>query len=226
MKSVLIIGLGRFGQHLCKNMVELKNEVMVIDIVEENVEAMMPIVTNAQIGDCTNVEVLKSIGVRNFDICFVCIGTNFQSSLEITSLLKENGAKYVVSKATRDIQAKFLLRNGAEEVIYPDRDIAEKVAVRYSANHVYDYIEVNDEYSIFEIPVAAEWVGKSIKEVNFRARYKVSILGIKRGENTKLLPMADYEFDEKEHLMVIGQIEDVERLLKNFDHEKSKKSNK
>ena len=226
MKSVLIIGLGRFGQHLCKNMVELKNEVMVIDIVEENVEAMMPIVTNAQIGDCTNVEVLKSIGVRNFDICFVCIGTNFQSSLEITSLLKESGAKYVVSKATRDIQAKFLLRNGADEVIYPDRDIAEKVAVRYSANHVYDYIEVNDEYSIFEIPVAAEWVGKSIKEVNFRAKYKVSILGIKRGENTKLLPMADYEFDEKEHLMVIGQIEDVERLLKNFDHEKSKKSSK
>ena len=130
----------------------------------------------------------------------------------------------MVSKATRDIQAKFLLRNGADEVIYPDRDIAEKVAVRYSANHVYDYIEVNDEYSIFEIPVAEEWVGKSIKEVNFRAKYKVSILGIKRGENTKLLPMADYEFDEKEHLMVIGQIEDVERLLKKFDHDKNKKS--
>lgn len=224
MKSILIIGLGRFGQHLCKKMVELKNEVMVIDIAEAQVESVMSIVTNAQIGDCTNVEVLKSIGVRKFDICFVCIGTNFQSSLEITSLLKENGAKYVVSKATRDIQAKFLLRNGADEVIYPDRDIAEKVAVRYSANHVYDYIEVNDEYSIFEIPVAEEWVGKSIREVNFRAKYKVSILGIKRGENTKLLPMADYEFDEKEHLMVIGQIEDVERLLKKFDHDKNKKS--
>lgn len=226
MKSILIIGLGRFGQHLCQNMVKLKNEVMVIDNVEERVEAVMPIVTNAQIGDCTNVEVLKSIGVRNFDICFVCIGTNFQSSLEITSLLKENGAKYVVSKATRDIQAKFLLRNGADEVIYPDRDIAEKVAVRYSANHVYDYIEIDDEYSIFEIPVAKEWVGKSIKEVNFRAKYKVSILGIKRGETTKLLPMADYEFDEKEHLMVIGQVEDVERLLKKFDNDKDKKFSK
>ena len=214
MKSILIIGLGRFGQHLCKKMVELKNEVMVIDIKEENVEAMMPFVTNAQIGDCTKIEVLKSIGVNNFDICFVCIGTNFQSSLEITSLLKENGAKYVVSKATRDIQAKFLLRNGANEVIYPDRDIAEKVAVRHSANHVFDYIEVNDEYSIFEIPVATEWVGKTIKEVNFRAKYKISILGIKTGENTKLLPMADHEFDDKEHLMVIGRIEDVERLLK------------
>ncbi len=224
MRSVLIIGLGRFGQHLCKNMVDMKNEVMVVDVKEDNVEAMMPIVTNAQIGDCTNVEVLKSIGVNNFDICFVCIGTNFQSSLEITSLLKENGAKYVVSKATRDIQAKFLLRNGADEVIYPDRDIAEKAAIRYSSSHVFNYIELNDEYSIYEIPVAEEWVGRSIKEVNFRAKYKVSILGIKRGENTKLLPMAEHEFDEKEHLMVVGRIEDVDRLLKRFDNDKNKKN--
>ncbi len=223
MKSVLIIGLGRFGQHLCKKMVELKNEVMIIDVKEENVEALMPIVTNAQIGDCTNVEVLKSIGVNNFDICFVCIGTNFQSSLEITSLLKENGAKYVISKATRDIQAKFLLRNGADEVIYPERDIAEKAAIRYSSSHVFDYIEVDDEYSIYEIPVAAEWVGKTIKEVNFRAKYQVSILGIKKGENTKLLPMADHVFEENAHLMVIGKMEDLERLLKKFDHENVKK---
>lgn len=223
MKSVLIIGLGRFGQHLCKKMVELKNEVMIIDVKEENVEALMPIVTNAQIGDCTNVEVLKSIGVNNFDICFVCIGTNFQSSLEITSLLKENGAKYVISKATRDIQAKFLLRNGADEVIYPERDIAEKAAIRYSSSHVFDYIEVDDEYSIYEIPVAAEWVGKTIKEVNFRAKYQVSILGIKKGENTKLLPMADHVFEENAHLMVIGKMEDLERLLKKFDRENVKK---
>ena len=130
MKSILIIGLGRFGQHLCRQMVERKNEVMVIDVKEDNVEAMMPIVTSAQIGDCTNVEVLKSIGVGNFDICFVCIGTNFQSSLEITSLLKENGAKYVVSKATRDIQAKFLLRNGADEVVYPLRRKQRSATVR------------------------------------------------------------------------------------------------
>ncbi len=223
MKSVLIIGLGRFGQHLCRQMVERKNEVMVIDVKEENVEAMMPMVTSAQIGDCTNVEVLRSIGVANFDICFVCIGTNFQSSLEITSLLKENGAKYVVSKATRDIQAKFLLRNGADEVIYPDRDIAEKVAVRYSANHIFDYIEFNDEYSIFEIPVAEEWVGKSIREVNFRAKYQVNILGYKKGENITLMPMADHVFDDKEHLMVIGKVEDINRILKKFEYEKGKK---
>jgi trk system potassium uptake protein TrkA len=223
MKSVLIIGLGRFGQHLCREMAERKNEVMVIDVKEENVEAVMPIVTSAQIGDCTKVEVLRSIGVANFDICFVCIGTNFQSSLEITSLLKENGAKYVVSKATRDIQAKFLLRNGADEVIYPDRDIAEKIAIRYSANHVFDYIEFNEEYSIFEIPVAEEWVGKTIREVNFRAKYRVSILGYKKGGNTTLMPMADHEFDENEHLMVIGKAEDLDRILKRFDNGKNKK---
>lgn len=223
MKSVLIIGLGRFGQHLCQKMAELKNEIMVVDADEECVEAVMPMVTNAKIGDCTKVEVLKSLGVSNFDVCFVCIGTNFQSSLEVTSLLKECGAKYVVSKATRDIQAKFLLRNGADEVVYPDRDIAEKAAVRFSASHIYDYIEVNHGFSIFEIPVRRDWVGKSIKDVNFRAKYKASILGYKIGENTQFMPMADHVFRAEEHLMVIGKVEDIEELLKTFEHEKTKR---
>lgn len=214
MKSILIIGMGRFGQHLCKKLVELKNEVMVVDVKEEVLEDVLPIVTSAKIADCTNVEVLKSLGVSNFDICYVCIGTNFQSSLEITSLLKECGAKYVVSKATRDIQAKFLLRNGADEVAYPDRDLAEKIAVRHSANHVYDYVEVNDEYSIFEIPVAEEWIGKTIKEVNFRAKYHVSILGIKKEGKTKMMPGVEYRFKEDEHLMVVGKMEDITKILK------------
>ena len=222
MKSILIIGMGRLGCHLATKMQELGNDVMVIDENPAIIESLSSVYTDTSIGDCTNEAVIQSLGVNNFDICFVCIGTNFQSSLEITSLLKENGAKYVVSKATRDIQAKFLLRNGADEVIYPDRDIAEKVAVRYSANHVFDYIELNDEYSIFEIPVAEEWIGKTIREVNFRAKYKVSILGIKMNGNTRLLPMADHEFNDKEHLMVIGRIEDVERLLKKFEFEHGK----
>ena len=213
MKSVLIIGMGRFGHHLCQKFVELDNEVMIMDNREEALEDMLPFVTSAKIGDCTNVEVLKSIGIGNFDVCFVCIGTNFQSSLEITSLLKEHGAKHVISKATRDIQAKFLLRNGADEVVYPDRDIAQKIAVRYSANHVFDYIELNSEYGIYEIPVMKEWIGKSIVEVNFRSRYKVNILGYKRGEETQLLPMADHVFEENEHLMVIGRKEDVRNII-------------
>ncbi len=216
MKSVLIIGLGRFGHHLCRNMAELGNEVMIVDQREEVLEDLLPIVTSAKIGDCTNEEVLRSLGVANFDLCFVCIGTNFQSSLEITSLVKEMGARCVISKANRDIHAKFLLKNGADEVIYPDRDIAEKLAVRHSANHVFDYIELTDEYSIYEIPPLTEWLGKSIRDVNFRVKYQVSILGTKKGEDVRLLPAADHIFAADEHLMVIGKAEDLQKILKHL----------
>lgn len=165
MKSILIIGMGRFGQHLCKNLNKLGNEVMIIDLLEEKLSDLLPFVTAAKIGDCTNEEVLKSLGISNFDICFVCIGSNFQSSLEITSLVKELGAKYVISKANRDIHAKFLLRNGADEVIYPNRDIAEKLAVRCSANHVFDYVELTEGYSIVEIPPLSSWLGRVLSRL-------------------------------------------------------------
>lgn len=216
MKSVLIIGLGKFGHHLCHNMVRLGNEVMIVDEREEVMEDLLPFVTSAKVGDCTNIEVLKSLGVGNFDLCFVCIGTNFQSSLEITNQVKELGAKYVISKANRDIHAKFLLKNGADEVTYPDRDIAERLAIRLSANHVFDYVELTDGFGIYEIPPCDEWVGKSIREVNFRAKYHISILGTRKDEQTSLLPAADHIFRKDEHLMVIGKMEDVDKLLKHI----------
>jgi trk system potassium uptake protein TrkA len=214
MKSVLIIGMGKFGHHLCDNMIELGNDVMIVDREEEKVSDLIYKVTNVQIGDCTNPQVVKSLGVSNFDIVFVCIGTNFQSSLEITSLVKEMGAKFVISKANRDVHAKFLLRNGADEVIYPDRDIAEKLAKRCSANHVFDYIELDDEYSIYEIPPLDEWLGHSIQELNIRKRYGISILGIKKGEEMDILPSIDYIFTKDDHLMVLGSRKDVEAVLK------------
>lgn len=216
MKSILIIGMGRFGHHLCMNLSELGNEIMIVDQKEEVLDDLLPYVTSAKIGDCTNEEVLKSLGVGNFDLCFVCIGTNFQSSLEITSLVKELGAKYVISKANRDIHAKFLLKNGADEVIYPDRDIAEKLAVRHSTDHVFDYIEITDDYSVYEIPPMQEWLGRTIREVDFRAKYNVSILGTKKGGGVKLLPAADHIFANDEHLMVIGRRTDVEKLIQNL----------
>ena len=214
MKSILIIGMGRFGHHLCRNLAELGNQIMIVDEVEERLEPMLPYVVSAKIGDCTNETVLESLGISNFDICFVCIGTNFQSSLEITSMVKEMGAKWVVSKASRDIHAKFLLRNGADEVIYPDRDLAEKMAVRYSANHVFDYIELTEEYSIYEIPLVKEWVGRTIGDIDIRAKYHVNVLGTKKGGDLSLLPGADYVLKSDEHLMVLGQNEDVDRILK------------
>ena len=179
MKSILIIGLGRFGTHLCQDLAKLDNEIMIVDKDEASLEDLLPLVVSAKIGDCTNEKVLKSLGVGNFDYCFVCIGENFQSSLEITSLLKDLGAKYVVSKANRDIHAKFLLRNGADEVIYPDRDIAEKVAVRFSANQVFDYVELGNNFSIYEIAPLPEWIGHSIRDVNVRVKYNANIIGIK-----------------------------------------------
>ncbi len=213
MKSILIIGMGRFGRHLCKNFSELGNQVMIVDSIEENLEELLPYVVSAKIGDCTNEAVLKSLGISNFDLCFVCIGTNFQSSLEITSLVKELGGRHVISKANRDIHAKFLLRNGADEVIYPDRDIAERMAVRYSANHVFDYIELTDEYSIYEIPPHPDWINKSLKEAGVRNKYHISILGAKKDGDTNLLPPADYVIQPDEHLMVIGKKTDVDLIL-------------
>lgn len=213
MKSILVIGIGRFGKHLCQDLVENGNDVMAVDEQEENLEEILPIVTSAKIGDCTKEEVLRSFGVSNFDICFVCIGTNFQSSLEVTNLLKEMGAKYVISKVTRDIQAKFLLKNGADEVVYPDRDIAKRVATRVSTNHVYDYVEMG-EYSIYEIQPLEEWIGKTIREVDFRAKYNVNIMGTKHGDETNLMPTPEHIFNKEEHLMVIGKKEDIDRILK------------
>lgn len=214
MKSILIIGMGRFGAHLCMDLSKLDNEIMIVDREEETLEDLLPYVTSAKIGDCTNEKVMKSLGVGNFDLCFVCIGSNFQSSLEITSLLKEFGASYVVSKANRDIHAKFLLRNGADEVIYPDRDIAEKVAVRFSANQVFDYVELGSGYSIYEIAPLQEWIGKSVREINVRAKYNINIIGIKGDSGISLTPGADYIFQNGEHLMIIGSQKDIAKIVK------------
>ena len=213
MKSVLIIGMGKFGHHLCNNLVALGNDVMVVDNEEENVTDLIYKVTNVQIGDCTNPQVIKSLGVGNFDIVFVCIGTNFQSSLEVTSLVKEMGAKYVISKANRDVHAKFLLKNGADEVIYPDRDIAENLAKRCSADHVFDYMELDEDYSIYEIPVLQEWIGHSMKELNLRAKYRINIIGTKQEEKSNILPDPDYVFRQGENLLVLRKNEDIKKIL-------------
>lgn len=223
MKSVLIIGMGRFGHHLAQNMLELGNDVMIIDIEESRLEDLVPYVTNVKIGDCTNPEVLKSLGIANFDLIFVCIGTNFQSSLEITSLVKEMGGKHVVSKATRDIQAKFLLRNGADEVIYPEKDIAEKCAERYSMDNVFDYIELDDDHAIYEIPPLPEWVGHSIRESNIARNYGVTVLGVRDADGEKrIMPSADYMVNNSEHLMVLAERERISRLLRSIEKEKAK----
>ncbi len=216
MKSILIIGLGAFGRHLAIKMVDLKNDVMIVDKDEAVIEEISSIVTDAHIGDCTKEEILKSLGVSNFDICFVTIGDNFQSSLEITSLLKDLGAKHVISKASRDIQAKFLLRNGADEIVYPDKDMAEKLAIRCSSKNVLDFFEISPNYSIYEIPIMQSWIGKSIEDVNVRKKYNINILVIKNGNNIVTMPDSNYKFNEHDVIIVLGTSHDVIKLSSNI----------
>jgi len=204
MKSILVIGLGRFGTHLALRLMELGNEVMVVDKNEEIVDQIASQVTRAKIGDCMDEEVLHDLGVSNFDICFVCISEDFQSSLEITSLLKDLGAPMVVSKSDRDIHAKFLLKIGADDVIYPERDMAQRAAVKYSSDSIFEYIELTPEYAIFEIEVPTEWVGKPLMELNLRSRYNVNVIGTKLGD--KVIPITSPErvFSKGEHIFVAG----------------------
>lgn len=214
MKSILVIGLGRFGTYLSRKFMALGNEVMVVDKSEEAIHAIMDEVTSAQIADCKSEEALRSLGVTNFDLCFVCVGTSFQDSLEVTALLKELGAQRVISKARDSVHAKFLLRNGADEVVYPERDSAERVALRLSANNVFDCIELTDDFSIYEIPPMDAWLGRTVQEVNVRRKYGVNILAVKRDGHLFPLPDAEHLFAPGEHLLVLGRSEDVRRILK------------
>lgn len=214
MKSILVIGLGRFGRHMAKKFSEQNNDVMAIDINEERINNVLSFVTNALIGDATNERFMETIGVRDFDLCVVAIGDNFQSSLETTALLKDLGAKFVLARASRDVHAKFLLRNGADDVIYTEKETAERLAVKYGSDNIFNYIELNDEYSIYEIAVPSSWLNKSILKVNVRSKYGISILATKQGNNIYPLPKPEHVFTDSESLMILGKNEDVSRFIK------------
>ncbi len=213
VKSILLIGLGRFGRHMAETFSELKNEVLAVDIVEQRVNEVLPYVTNAQIGDSTDEQFIASLGVRNFDLCVVAIGDNFQSSLETTALLKDYNAKYVLARASRDVHAKFLLHNGADEIVYAEKEMAHRVALKHSMDHIFDYIELTDDYSICEISVPPSWVGKSIIQKGVRSKYHVSILATKHGEEIMPLPKTDYIFTGNETLIIMGHNNDVRKLI-------------
>lgn len=215
MKNILIIGLGRFGKHLAKKFIDLGDEVMVIDRDEESVQEIMNIVTYAQVGDCMKEDVLRSLGVNTFDICFVCMGEDFQSSLEVTDMLKTLGAKYVVSKAGRDVHAKFLLKNGADEVVYPEKDMAEKVAVRFSSNHLVDFFEISKDVAVYEIFVPDNWHGKSIMDINVRAKYNINILAV-RDDDGELVsnPSPSYVFSRNERMIVLSDSQNIKQFIK------------
>lgn len=212
-KSILLIGLGRFGRHMAVKLNELGHEVLAVDSDEERINDIADIVTNAQIGDSTNIQFLKRLGIDNFDVCIVTISGDFQSSLETTSLLKELGAKKVISRAERDGQAKFLLRNGADEIVYPEKQLAYWTATRYTSDHIMDYIEIDNEHAIFEVAIPKEWIGKSILEIDIRKKYNINILAVKENGKLNVTVKPDIILREDKSLLVIGE---YKALLKCF----------
>lgn len=214
MKAVLLIGLGRFGQHVARKLNDLGHQVMAVDSNEERVDKVLPYVTAAQIGDSTSREFLSAIDIPSFDACIVTIGDNFQNSLETTDLLKELGAKKVIARASRGVQEKFLLRCGADEVVYPEKQLAAWTAIRCTSEHILDYIELDGDYSIFELSVPEDWSGKSILQLDLRKKYGINVLGIRAAGVLNMYITPDTVLDESKSVLILGRQKEVQRCLR------------
>ena len=214
MKSILLIGLNNFGVYMAKDLRELGHQVMAVDKREDRIDAILPFVTDAQIGDSTSEAFLRSLGVNNYDVCLVAIGNDFQSSLETASLLKELGAKLVVARADREAQEKFLLRNGADEVINPEKQIAQWAAIRYASNHILDYIKLDDDHAIFEVTVPRDWVGKSVAEIDIRNRFGINIMAVKENGKMNLTVTPDTMLTENRTMLVLGERRAIQRCFR------------
>mgnify|MGYP004470562025 FL=1 len=214
MKNILLIGVGRFGRHIAEQLTQLGHQVMAVDTSEERINDMLPIVTNAQIGDSTNAEFLRSLGIGNFDVCIVTVSGSFQNSLETTSLLKELGAKCVVSRAERDVQAKFLLRNGADHVVYPEKQMAKWAAIRYTSDHIFDYIEIDERHAIFEVEVPEGWIGKSVGELDIRRKFGINILGLKRSGKTDVSVTPDTVLSADVTILALGEYKSLQKCFR------------
>ena len=213
MKNILLIGLGRFGKHIAMQLNEMGHEIMAVDINEERVNRILPFVTNAQIGDSTDASFLESLGIGNFDICFVTIGGSFQNSLETTSLLKELGANLVISRAERDVQEKFLLRNGADRVVYPEKQVAKWSSIRYADDHILDYMEVDASHAIFEVAIPDEWIGRSVGELDIRRRYNITILAVKKEREVSVTISVDTVLEADSTLLVLGDYKAIQKFF-------------
>ena len=214
MKSVLLIGLGRFGKSIAEKLNEMHHQVMAVDRNESRVNDILPLVTDAQIGDSTNEAFLLSLGVDNYDVWFVAIGEDFQSSLETTSLLKELGAKKVVSRASREVHRKFLLRNGADDVVYPEKQLAAWTAVRHTTDLVQDYIALDDQYAIYDLAVPADWNGKTVGALDIRKKYNLNLLAVRNNGRPSIAVTSDTVLQENETILVLGTWKDVQKCFR------------
>ena len=214
MKSILLIGTNRLGSLLAREFHKLGHQVMAVDKDEDRINGVLPFVTDAQIGDSTNAAFLRSLGVGSFDACIVTIGGDFQSSLETTSLLKELGGRMVVARADREVQAKFLLRNGADEVISPEQQVAEWAAIRYASDHVLDYVKLDEDHANFEVAVPKEWDKNSIEQINIRKQYGINILGVREEGRMNLSVTPETVLGNNMTMLVLGEKRAIQRCFR------------
>lgn len=214
MKAVLLIGVGKFGLAVTKKLSELKQQIMIVDKDEAHLNLAMEYATNAQIGDSTDEEFLRSLSPHNFDVCIVAIGRDFQSSLETASLLKELGAPKVVARASTEIHAKFLLRNGADEVVEPNQQIAEWLAIRHTSEHVLDFVDMDSEYSIFEFRTPSKWIARTLAQLDVRRNYQMNVIGVRSDSKLNMAISGDTVLHEGESIMAVATKEVMRKLSK------------
>lgn len=214
MKNVLLIGLGRFGRHMAQKLHDLNHQVLAIDKDERRIQDAMAYVTNAEIGDATDPALIDALGVQEFDLCVITMAHDLQASLEITSLLKKRGAPFVLVRVARDAHAQFLLACGADEIIYPEKQMADWAAVRYSGDHIFDYIRLSPEYAIYETEIPESWIGHTVVELAVRQRYRLNVLAIRRDGVVEPMPGPNHRFSRDERVILLGSDKDVQKYLK------------
>ncbi len=213
-KEFAVIGLGRFGSSICRSLSEQGMEVMAIDINEDRVNEFMTIATHAVIADTTDENVLKSLGISNFNHVIVAIGEDIQASILTTLILKELGVNHITVKAQSDYHEKVLRKIGADHVVHPERDMGRRIAHYIISNNVLDYLELSDEYSIVEIKVNDHLIGHTLIELDIRKNYGLNIVAIKRGEEIIVSPKANDPLQPEDVLIIIGADTDISQFEK------------
>lgn len=212
MKQFVIFGLGRFGASLATTLAEAGYEVMVVDKSEERIQEISSLVTHAVQADAADIDTLRSLGIRNFDVAIVAIGKDIQSSIMTTLLLKEVGIPYVVAKASSEIHERVLRKIGADRIILPEHEMGMRVATNLMSGNIIDYIQLSSEYSIVEIAILPEWANRSILDVNFRAKYGINIIAVQRHGNIDITPTPDYILSSEDVLVVVGATKQLQML--------------
>lgn len=211
-KQFVVIGLGRFGTSVAKTLTQLGNDVLAIDRSETAVQVVMNSVTHAVQADAREEETLKALGVRNFDVAIVAIGDDIQANILITLMLKEMGVKMVVSKAMNHLHGRVLEKIGADKIIYPEKDMGIRLAHNLVTHNVMDWIELSPDYSVVEITVPQKFIGKSLGELDLRAKYGINVIAVKKSNAIIVAPGAKERFEQNDIVIIVSKNELLAKL--------------